>query len=234
MRKNNISIVCQQCRKEFVVPFHMRTRRFCNQPCSKLWWSKHKRKIRECPVCKKYFEFQQHTLKKFCSRGCYEIYRVQTTTAAIGVERIRKCKGNSFVVIKTKTGWKPKHLYLAEIWLGQPACQGEQVVFRDGNCLNCTPENILVKPLGKIIEHCPDCGKILKRWDARRHGKPCQKCSRKKREFPIGTIRTYNELRGTTLHIKTKTGWKYIPLGEVPGATPAERIPKPTPKRKRK
>lgn len=97
----------------------------------------------------------------------------------IGTERIRtRGPGNRWPTIEIKTinGWKPKHLMLAEIWLGRTPLPKERVCFKDGNRLNCTIDNIFVIPRGKIVQHCPGCGKILMRRERREHNRLCRKC----------------------------------------------------------
>ena len=76
----NITLICEHCKKEFIVPFKQRNKKYCNQTCYIDAGIKGKRKqthlyeIRNCLVCNKEFEIRKKQQNKICSDDCRKIW----------------------------------------------------------------------------------------------------------------------------------------------------------------
>ena len=62
-------------------------------------------------------------------------------TTEIGTENVAQ---NGYTWVKTETGWKYKHVLVAEKKLGRPLEQDERVAFVDHDRNNFDPKNIIV------------------------------------------------------------------------------------------
>lgn len=93
------------------------------------------------------------TLRSGDTRSCGCLSReqamrhVQRNEKPIGYERIKKQNGRP--EIKTRNGFKMKHIYVMEQHLGRPLQFGEVVHHKDGNILNNNIENLQVMTPGE-------------------------------------------------------------------------------------
>lgn len=142
-------------------------------------------KPRSCPECGSIFTRTRKKRWRLCSVACREQFFLKRRKPKpapvdrrlrIGQEVIKKNKRGKptlFVVVSRRENGAPKYrakaMLVAEAMLGRSLRGSEQVVFKDGDRLNVSTENIVVvETLKRVPVVCPDCGnvRILRRCDA--------------------------------------------------------------------
>jgi hypothetical protein len=82
--------------------------------------------------------------------------------AELGAETVAQ---NGYTWVKTKIGWKYKHVLVAEERLGRPLAPDERVSFKDHDRNNFDPDNILVSTYVKKVPALSSLNKVRKRLD---------------------------------------------------------------------
>lgn len=82
----NVTLICKHCKKEFIVPYKQRNKKYCTQQCYFDSGIKGKTKQenlyekRTCFMCQKEFEIRKKQPNKLCSDNCRKEWNILNST----------------------------------------------------------------------------------------------------------------------------------------------------------
>lgn len=158
---SKIPLTCKKCGNGFKA-YPSQKRQYCSDEC-RTEASKTAVKV-ICQNCGDLFPVPlcRYDTAKYCSDLC-KYLGLGPRNANIGSETIRRRKGGPEIFVKVGPGdWRRKAVLVLESILGRSVVgktSSNSIVFRDGNSLNCDPENLI------LVEHsepvgCQQCGRL--------------------------------------------------------------------------
>lgn len=188
-RSNRITKTCKQCGSKYTTRPEQSTSRFC----SRCYYSHATARLflLKCKMCGKTFSRKD---KKFCSRDCYE-KSMQRFFNGMEFKKqiINSRRMEWYVVVSVLVKWsqserrtkrfyttKRKSVLVAEQLIGRSLTPSESrdLVFMDGNTLNCNPANLLIRRTC-FLWQCKTCSKVIRESPSRairRKGTRCKNC----------------------------------------------------------